>query len=216
MGDDLKFIDTGKGYSNVPPSAPEMDVESQLPAGPETDGAARESALAPGFLKTAKHPGICIAHWGFKLLALFTFLFGDWFAGYITTFVFTTLFLSFDFWTVKNVTGRILVGMRWWNDIKEDGTSEWLFECANDERVINNTDKIVFWSGIYVWPIIWVVLFLAYIISFQFKWALLIAMGIALSTSNTIGYMRCSKDQKNRVQEWAKGQAMQAVLGRFI
>jgi hypothetical protein len=35
-----------------------------------------------------------------------------------------------DFWTVKNVSGRLLVGLRWWNEIKEDGESVWVFESS--------------------------------------------------------------------------------------
>ena len=48
--------------------------------------------------------------------------------GFVTTFVFIVLLLAFDFWTVKNVSGRLLVGLRWWNEVREDGTNEWLFE----------------------------------------------------------------------------------------
>lgn len=28
---------------------------------------------------------------------------------------------AFDFWTVKNVTGRLLVGLRWWSEPRVDG-----------------------------------------------------------------------------------------------
>lgn len=38
------------------------------------------------------------------------------------------MFLSMDFWTVKNVTGRLMVGLRWWNYVDEDGVSHWVFE----------------------------------------------------------------------------------------
>ena len=38
------------------------------------------------------------------------------------------LLLAADFWTVKNVTGRLLVGLRWWNKVNEDGSTEWVFE----------------------------------------------------------------------------------------
>jgi hypothetical protein len=41
-------------------------------------------------------------------------------------FVVCVLLFAFDFWTVKNVTGRILVGLRWWNEVKPDGTEEWV------------------------------------------------------------------------------------------
>lgn len=29
---------------------------------------------------------------------------------------------------VKNITGRILVGLRWWNYIDEEGKSIWVYE----------------------------------------------------------------------------------------
>ena len=40
------------------------------------------------------------------------------------------MFLCCDFWTVKNVSGRLLVGLRWWNYIDDQGTSHWMFEQA--------------------------------------------------------------------------------------
>lgn len=39
------------------------------------------------------------------------------------------LLLSADFWTVKNITGRLLVGLRWWNYVDDDGKSHWVFEA---------------------------------------------------------------------------------------
>jgi len=33
-----------------------------------------------------------------------------------------------DFWTVKNITGRLMVGLRWWNYVDDDGKSHWIFE----------------------------------------------------------------------------------------
>lgn len=57
------------------------------------------------------------------------YLFCNWFGlDFVTTFVLCVLLLAFDFWTVKNVTGRLLVGLRWWNRIRDDGANEWIFE----------------------------------------------------------------------------------------
>lgn len=39
--------------------------------------------------------------------------------------------LSADFWTVRNVSGRRLVGLRFWNQVDEDGTSYWVFESRD-------------------------------------------------------------------------------------
>lgn len=35
-----------------------------------------------------------------------SFVFGGWDGDYVFTFVTTTLFISMDFWMVKNITGR--------------------------------------------------------------------------------------------------------------
>ncbi len=53
-------------------------------------------------------------------------LIGD--AYFVHIFLTIVLLLAVDFWTVKNVTGRLLVGLRWWNKVDEDGTSTWMFE----------------------------------------------------------------------------------------
>ena len=68
-------------------------------------------------------------HVVFRLAALI-FYFISYFinSGFITVFVINVLLLSFDFWVVKNVTGRLLIGLRWWNYIDEDGKSQWMFE----------------------------------------------------------------------------------------
>ena len=49
-------------------------------------------------------------------------------------YIFVISLCAFDFWTVKNVTGRILVGLRWWSTISEDGKEEWNFEALQNSK----------------------------------------------------------------------------------
>merc|ERR1711971_1139108 len=68
----------------------------------------------------------------FKVLSIGAYVFGSFFSSnFILLFVFVILCLACDFWTVKNVTGRLLVGLRWWNHVKDDGSSEWKFESKS-------------------------------------------------------------------------------------
>ena len=62
-----------------------------------------------------------------QALALLSFLLSRvLFSGsYVVTFVFVTILSALDFWTVKNVSGRLLVGLRWWNTIDDAGESKW-------------------------------------------------------------------------------------------
>lgn len=55
------------------------------------------------------------------------------FDSFVIIFVVTVLLAALDFWVVKNVSGRILVGLRWWNEINDEGESVWKFECLDQE-----------------------------------------------------------------------------------
>jgi len=55
---------------------------------------------------------------------------------FVIIFVITVLLAALDFWVVKNVSGRILVGLRWWNEINDEGESVWKFECLDGEVCI--------------------------------------------------------------------------------
>lgn len=191
------------------------------PASPGSTEAG-DAPYAPGFLKTARHPIICMCHMGFKALALLSFVFGSFIFGgfkgdYVCTFIITTILLSIDFWVVKNITGRLLVGMRWWHKVNEDGSEEWIYEAHTDERVINTTDKAVFWITLYSWPIMWGLLLLLYLVKVQIEWMLLVGIGFALGAANLIGYWNCSKEAKSRMQQWASASTfLRTALGRFF
>ena len=78
---------------------------------------------------SSRHPYVTFFHVFFRSLAIVFYLFSTIFTdSFITSFVFIVLLLSADFWTVKNITGRILVGLRWWNYIDDDGKSIWVYE----------------------------------------------------------------------------------------
>lgn len=68
-------------------------------------------------------------HLLFKVAAIFVYLFGSLFTqDFLHLFVIIVFLVSLDFWLVKNITGRLLVGLRWWNYIDNDGQSYWIFE----------------------------------------------------------------------------------------
>ncbi|CAG8650522.1 1041_t:CDS:2 [Racocetra persica] len=112
----------------------------------------------------------------------------------------------FDFWTVKNVTGRLLVGLRWWNDIQPDGTNVWMFESRDPSRPVNQTDSRIFWTSLYLSVVIWILL--AFFVLIQPSWLLIVAVAITLNLANVIGYTQCDKDAKRK---WATGFAARAA-----
>jgi len=148
----------------------------------------------------------------FKALSIGAYIFGSWFSSnFILIFVFVVLCLAFDFWTVKNVTGRLLVRMRWWNHIKEDGTAEWKYESKtiNDassavdplRQQQENKDSRLFWTSLYLTPCAWILLCVACIVKFNLKWLPLTLVGIALNGAQLWGYWKCSSDQRAQQEE---------------
>lgn len=72
-------------------------------------------------LNQAAHPTACIFTFVFKACAILMYLIIGNFISDIMTFIFVIIFSSLDFWVVKNITGRLLVGLRWWSESSEDG-----------------------------------------------------------------------------------------------
>ncbi|XP_058537110.1 Golgi apparatus membrane protein TVP23 homolog A isoform X5 [Ochotona princeps] len=113
---------------------------------------------------------------------------------FVGCFVTVLLLLSFDFWSVKNVTGRLLVGLRWWNQIDEDGKSHWIFEARKvspGHTAATEAEARIFWLGLVICPIIWVVFFFSTLFSLRLKWLALVIAGISLQAANLYGYILC-------------------------
>lgn len=145
-------------------------------------------------LKRSSHPMAVIFYLAFRTSALLTYLFGLLFtSNFVLIFILVILLLAADFWTVKNISGRLLVGLRWWNEVSSDGASIWVFETADPQRHINPIDSKVFWTGLYITPALWVGLGLLAILKFEFLWLLLILIALILSVTNALAFSRCDK-----------------------
>lgn len=190
----------------------QRDIEVQGLMAPE---APMEDGLAPGSLGTipetvtwrnmvckATHPIIAFFHLAFKGGAIALYIFGSFFGmDYVTVFVTSTLLLALDFWTVKNITGRLLVRLRWWISISEDGSNQWYFESAPQKTTISPIDRRVFWWGLYGGVIAWSFFAFASFLSLSFEWLIVDAIGLGLTGANLWGYLKCSSDASKRLSQ---------------
>lgn len=65
----------------------------------------------------------------FRSLAIVAYFVCSWAkTSFVTSFVIIIILLSMDFWTVKNITGRLLAGLRYWNYVDDTGNNHWIFE----------------------------------------------------------------------------------------
>ncbi|XP_012338947.1 uncharacterized Golgi apparatus membrane protein-like protein CG5021 isoform X2 [Apis florea] len=137
-----------------------------------------------------KHPYVTIFHLAFRISAIIAYMLCGWFSNsFITSFVVVVLLLSMDFWTVKNITGRLMVGLRWWNYVDDNGKSHWVFESKKNR--INTTEARIFWLALILCPLLWSVFFVVALFSLRFKWLLLVCIAIVLNGANLYGYVKC-------------------------
>lgn len=86
------------------------------------------------------------------------------------------LLLSADFYFLKNIAGRRLVGLRWWNEVDtQTGDSQWVFEHSDPAvKTINATDSRFFWMAMYVQPLLWIGLAILAVVKLEFIWLTLV------------------------------------------
>ncbi len=106
-------------------------------------------------------------------------------------FIFVIILSALDFWTVKNVTGRLLVGLRWWSDYDEKGNEILKFESYDKEFSANPVDATFFWTSQMSVTAFWAVMFIIKFLSLSFYWVLLVGICLALSFTNLYGYYKC-------------------------
>lgn len=96
-------------------------------------------------------------------------------------FIITILLLAADFYYLKNIAGRRLVGLRWWNEVDPStGDSHWVFESSEPgTKVVNPTDSRFFWLAIYAQPLLWIGLALVAVLTFKFIWLPLVGKTLA-------------------------------------
>jgi len=111
----------------------------------------------------------------------------------VIIFIFVAFFSAFDFWTVKNVTGRLLVGLRWWTTIDENGNEKWYFESYNENVQMSAIDSKVFWTIQTGVTVFWSLFLFIKLISLSFFWGTLCFLAFFLSGLNLYGFYKCSK-----------------------
>ncbi|XP_072791578.1 Golgi apparatus membrane protein TVP23 homolog A isoform X3 [Taeniopygia guttata] len=112
----------------------------------------------------SRHPLATFFHLFFRVSAIVTYLFCDWFSNsFVACFVTILLLLSFDFWSVKVPT-----------------------IAASTEA-----EARIFWLGLIICPVIWTMFFFSTLFSLKLKWLALVIAGISLQTANLYGYIHC-------------------------
>jgi len=168
--------------------------------------------------KRFPHPVAVFFHLLFRSLALLGFLFCNWLSSsFVASFVVLLLLLSADFWTVKNVSGRLLVGLRWWNYVDGDGKSRWVYEARPAGFAAGSvTESRLFWVSLAVAQLLWLLFLFAMLFTLNLKWLMVVVVGFVMNGANAYGYVRCrigaKKDMGGAAREFLGRAALRGVL----
>ncbi|CAH7689610.1 hypothetical protein BY996DRAFT_4583869 [Phakopsora pachyrhizi] len=151
----------------------------------------------------SSHPIALFFLYLFRSLAIATYLLCGFFSdSYVFSTVIVVILLSADFWTVKNVSGRVLVGLRFWNQVDDVGASYWVFESRDPSQPANAVDSKMFWIAVYAFPLAWVFLLFIGILKFNLSFLPIVILALIFNFTNTIGFTYADRDAKKR---WASG-----------
>lgn len=206
---------TMSGYTQIEADEPSVDANPYYNGASQPAPVSGNMAPAPAEnneewtwlrkLKESSHPVALMFYIVFRLSPIFTYIFGNMIISifisknkFILHFIVLTLLVSADFWNLKNISGRLLVGLRWWNETnKKEGSTTfenvWVFESADPERYINPIDSKVFWILLYVQPVAWTILAVMAVLKLELLYLVLIIISLSLSLTNATAFTKCDK-----------------------
>lgn len=119
-------------------------------------------------LATSSQPHICFLHLMFKAAAILYYIFGGVMMNSVSIFIWVSIFSVMDFWVTKNITGRLLVGLRWWSVVDENGVETWKFETLKEYTKDNSIDRSVFWKAQIAVCLFWSFILFIKLVTFAF------------------------------------------------
>ncbi|KAL1669082.1 Golgi apparatus membrane protein TVP23 [Schizophyllum commune] len=185
------------------PSAPQGNIEQNKPRNARapvvltpteraqggamaTNPSDAESGIS-GIFRQSAHPLALAFLYAFRIAAIVVYLF----CGIVTTN-----------YVLANVIVVVLLAMDFWNcRVDADGESYWVFESRDPSRPANPIDSKMFWTALYVFPALWVVLLIVAILTLNASFIPVVVLALVFNFTNVIGFTYADRDAKQR---WAK------------
>ena len=139
------------GYATIPSSDANKTVEMTI----SSDRIIQQKVGRPS------HKMVVLLHSVFKLSALTIYIGASFISNsFIGCFIMVMILLSADFWVVKNVSGRLLAGLRWWSVLNDEGNVVWRYESwtAEERSLAQQGESTFFWMVIISQQVIWSIL----------------------------------------------------------
>ena len=151
-------------------------------------------------IKNSSNPKVAFTTILLKILALASFILLSLFTSNEAIVMLVVILLTAaDFWYTKNISGRILVGLKWYTYIDSATGYEKYGSYIKNEKKTGSDPKI-FWISLYASTGGWVFFFVWELIRLKFMWASISFIAAFINFTNTYGYMRCSKEQEKVIK----------------
>ena len=149
------------------------------------------------FYQKSSYPMISLLTVLMKLASIISFFIFSIFLSNEAIIMFIVVLIgACDFWITKNISGRFLAGLRWYNKLNiEKNTENWVFEGKREQNM-DFIDKAIFWYSLYLNDVVWVVLLLWEIIRLKFDWCFICLILLIFTFTNTYGFHRSSNIQQ--------------------
>jgi hypothetical protein len=158
-----------------------------------------------GLFKQSAHPMVLAFLYAFRVAAITVYILSGFFtSNYVLSTVVVVVLLAMDFWNCRNVSGRRLVGLRYWNQVDEDGESYWVFESRDPSHPANPIDARMFWIALYSFPVLWVGLLIISFIKLNLSFVPITILALVFNVTNAVGFTYADRDAK---QKWTSGMA---------
>ena len=211
-------IQTDKKESQTVPdntNLPHQTLNDKITSQPVNAHSTSSTSSIKNFIKNAAHPGVCLLIIITKSLAFLSFvMLGIVLNSDTVVYLIVILLGACDFWITKNIAGRRLVGLRWWNEVKENGEEVWIFESKNEKKE-SNADVNVFWICLYFNAAGWLTLFVYEVITLTPTWSIIAFIMLVFAGMNLYGFFKCSKDQQRKFKTIGSKFAVNAVKKGF-
>ncbi|KAI0662755.1 DUF846-domain-containing protein [Cubamyces menziesii] len=183
-----------------PPTQSGGPRPTQMASSPED----AESGIA-GILRQSAHPLVLSFLYFFRIAAITVYILcGFFISNYVLSSVIVVVLLAMDFWNCRNVAGRRLVGLRYWNQVDDDGESYWVFESRDPSRPANPIDSKMFWIAVYTFPLLWLALLIVSLLKFNLSFVPIVVLALVFNVTNAVGFTYADRDAK---QKWANNLA---------
>ncbi|KAF8271345.1 hypothetical protein EI94DRAFT_1784187 [Lactarius quietus] len=186
----------------------------ERPPGPiATSSADLEAGSNPtqgltAIFRQSAHPVALFVLYLFRIAAIATYILCGFFTdNYVVSTVIVVVLLAMDFWNCRNVAGRTLVGLRFWNQcmgdidgyqVDDDGESYWIFEifaACQSYRLSILLDSAIRLSRL------WLGLFFVSLLKFNLSFIPIVVLALVFNVTNVIGFTYADRDAKKR---WAQ------------